>query len=186
MNKSQVAGPADRYLLHRLNHGDEIAFNILYQNYWHPLLNFAGKYISDNDTRKEMVQELFISLHIKGPQLKISVSLSAYLFCALRNKILNHRRNQSVYNRHLRIAAATSWSECSDNDVEQFINHAELKAELNNWIGRMPPKCRDVYVLHEQNYYTLKKTSEILHRPLDTVEKQFRRALHFLRDHLVV
>jgi RNA polymerase sigma-70 factor (ECF subfamily) len=48
----------------------------------------------------------------------------------------------------------------------------------------MPERYKEVYLLHDESHYTIKKISEILNRPVDTVEKQFRKATELLRNHL--
>jgi RNA polymerase sigma factor (sigma-70 family) len=66
---------------------DDAVFDVLYKRYWETLLSFAKKYIDDRETCKEIVQELFITLHVKRNNLTIKVSLSSYLYRSLRNKI---------------------------------------------------------------------------------------------------
>jgi len=48
----------------------------------------------------------------------------------------------------------------------------------------MPVKYSEVYILHDENSYTLKKIAEILNRPVDTIEKQLRKARGLLRRDL--
>ena len=184
MCKEMLTAPAEQHLVKLINTGDSAVFSQLYSQYWSSLLDFAENYISDSDTCKEIVQQLFITLYVKGSRLNIHASLRSYLYGSLRNKILNHLRNQSTYLRHIRGASRVHSQEGGDNPVEEFIDVRELKKKINNCLDRMPPKCREVYVLHKQQQYTLKKTSEILQRPVDTVEKQLRRAIHLLRDYL--
>lgn len=100
-------------------------------------MNFAANYITDKNTCKEVVQELFVNLHIKGTLADIRFSVTVYLY--------------------------NSFSDC---------------------LVIMPLKCRQVYVLHRYGYYTLRKTAEILNRPVNTVEKQYRRAIRFIRIRL--
>lgn len=174
----------DRHLLELINQKDESVFTILYEQFWSPLLSFAGNYISDTDTCKEVVQELFITLHTKRLQLNVSSSVSSYLYSSLKNKILNHLRDESVYNKHLKGAARTSWASVNGNDIDQLIDLQELNRSINECLLLMPEKYRQVYTLHKQYGYTLKKTSHLLKRPVDTVEKQYRRIIHLIREHL--
>jgi RNA polymerase sigma factor (sigma-70 family) len=184
MSKEMLTGPAEQHLVRLINTGDSAVFSQLYQQYWSSLLDFAENYIPDSDTCKEIVQQLFITLYVKGSHLNIHASLRSYLYSSLRNKIFNHLRNRSTYIRHIRGASRANAPECGDNQVEEFIDVRELKTKINSCLERMPVKCREVYVLHKQQQYTLKRTSEILQRPVDTVEKQLRRAIHLLRDYL--
>lgn len=184
MCKEILSAPAEQHLVKLINTGDSAVFSQLYRQYWSSLLGFAENYISDSDTCKEIVQQLFITLYVKGSRLNIHASLRSYLYGSLRNKILNHLRNRSTYMRHIRGASRVNSPDGADNPVEEFIDVRELKKKINSCLEKMPAKCREVYVLHKQQQYTLKRTSEILQRPVDTVEKQLRRAIHLLRDYL--
>lgn len=184
MKKSTHLRPAEQYMVNLMRQKDDKIFSILYDNYWSSLMNFAENYIKDQDTCKEIVQELIIALYLKRSQLNINTSLSSYLYSSLRNKILNHLRDEYTYNRHIKRASRMKGMDYGENQVEEFINVMELRKKIDGCLDRMPVKCREVYVLHKQHQYTLKKTSEILSRPVDTVEKHFRKAIHILRDQL--
>jgi RNA polymerase sigma-70 factor (family 1) len=171
-------------LTHIINLTDDKTFDFLYKNYWDRLLNFAGKYVDDRETCKEIVQELFISLHVKREQLHIQVSLTAYLYSSLRNKILNHLRNESVYKKHIAMAGQSLKAMQAENAVENFLDVQELEREIFICLNKMPVKYREVYILNKQEAYTLKKTAEILQRPIDTVGKQLRKAVRHVQEHL--
>src|SRR5438067_2233951 len=102
------------------NLNDEAIFEVLYKKYWNLLLCFARKYIRDQQTCKEVVQELFVTLHVKRDQLTINVSLSSYLYRSLRNKIINHLRNESVYKRHVAMAGKKYSIISVGNDAEHW------------------------------------------------------------------
>ena len=150
MRNQTSAAPTEQHLVRLINTGDSAVFSQLYQQYWSSLLDFAENYIPDSDTCKEIVQQLFITLYMKGSHLNIHASLRSYLYGSLRNKILNHLRNRSTYMRHIRGASRASGLEGGDNQVEEFIYVRELKKKINSCLDRMPVKCREVYILHKQ------------------------------------
>lgn len=172
----------DNDLIHLIHKNDDQAFRLLYNRYWGPLLNFAAHYLDDSHSCEELVQELFVQLHVRSASLCIKSSVSSYLYAALRNKIFNYLRNKAVYKKHVGIAANGSCT--TQNNVEQFINLKQLQKEISSSLNRMPEKYKEVYLLHNENHYTIKKISEILNRPVDTVEKQCRKATQLLRNHL--
>ena len=172
----------DPDILQMIGQNDEEAFKILYKKYWRLLVKYAATYINDEYICKEIVQELFVHLHSSSARLKIYSSFSSYLFVSLRNKVFNYLRNQSVYKKHLKKAGHNGMGAC--NDVEQSIDFTELQKGIRFSLKRMPVKYSEVYILHDENSYTLKKISEILDRPVDTIEKQLRKARCLLRNDL--
>src|SRR5436190_3624173 len=172
----------DPDILRMIGQNNEEAFKILYKKYWRLLVKYAATYINDDYVCKEIVQELFDHLHSSSSRLKIYSSFSSYLFVALRNKIFNYLRNQSVYKRHVKNAGHYGVQAC--NDVEQSMDLTELQKGIRFSLKRMPAKYSEVYILHDENSYTLKRISEILDRPIDTIEKQLRKARCLLRSDL--
>lgn len=174
--------PNEGELLEMISNKDDQAFDLLYKKYWDRLLNFATHYLNDEDSCEEVVQDLFVHLHSRHSPLKIRTSVSSYLYTALRNRILNHERNKAVYKKHIAIAGKGGVE--SNNNVEQFINFSELRKGIDQSLRKMPVKYREVYLLHDQHHYTIKKIASILNRPVDTVEKQLRKAFSLLRGDL--
>jgi RNA polymerase sigma-70 factor (family 1) len=172
----------DLDILEMIRKDDDRAFELLYKRYWAALLHFAGRYLDDTDSCEEIVQKLFVQLLQRRSELKIRSSVSSYLYVALRNKIFNYLRDRAVYRKH--VITATRKATFAQNNVQQFIDLKELQEEISLSLGQMPPKCREVYELREQHHLTVKKISEILKRPADTVEKQLRKANDVLRTHL--
>lgn len=171
-------------LVQLIRQNDSIAFDLLYKKYWNRLLHFAFRYVKDGYVCQEIVQELFVQLHTSGPRLKINSSLSAYLFVSIRNRVYNYLRNRALYQKHIALAAKRIMA--SHNNVEQAINFMDLQSKINDTLCSMPEKYRTVYLLHDKNQYTVKKISEVLNRPVNTVEKQLRKAMYILRDRLVL
>jgi RNA polymerase sigma factor (sigma-70 family) len=174
----------DAELLDLMKNKDIIAFDVLYKRYWDPLLHFASQFLEDEDSCEEMVQELFVHLHKRQKTLNITTAIRPYLYTSLRNRIFNYVRSRAIYKRH--VAFACSEIVYINNDVEQFIDFVELNKKIAQCLKQMPFKNREVYLLHFHEYYPLKKVAFILNRPIDTVEKQLRRAKAILRNYLII
>jgi RNA polymerase sigma-70 factor (ECF subfamily) len=163
---------------------DEAVFVVLYKRYWESLLCFAKNYLNDRQTCKEVVQELFITLHVKRDQLTINVSLSSYLYRSLRNKIINHLRNESVYKKHIAVAGKKYNIITVSNDAEHLMDVVDLERQIGCCLDKMPGKYREVYVLTMQKANTVKMTAVILQRSVPTVERQLRVAIRLLQEYL--
>ena len=172
----------DGNLLELIRGNDNRAFTLLYDRYWNPLLNFANQYLHDKDSCEEIVQELFVQLHVQKIPMRIRTSLSSYLFTALRNKIFNFIRNRAVYMKHVKLAARANVH--AQNNVEQFINAKQLEERIAFFLEGIPGKYREVYLLRDREQCTIKKISELVNRPLNTVEKQIRKTSNLLRSYI--
>ena len=153
--------PSDRQLIEGINQKDKDLFELFYQKYWSFLLRFASRYIDDSHTCEEVVQEFFVHLYTTPLLLKIETSFRAYLIVALKHKIMNHQRKQATYQKHVAIACRKKQS------------------------PQLPDKYKQVYILKKRHEFPLKKIASHLKRPVDTVDKQLRKALFLLRDRMV-
>jgi RNA polymerase sigma factor (sigma-70 family) len=156
----------------------------LYKKYWDTLLNFAKKYLADTETCKEIVQELFVTLHLKRNTITVNVSLSSYLFTSLRNKIINHLRNETLYKKHLSIAGRAYLNITTGNEGELLMDVWDLEKQIVCCLNKMPGKYREVYMLTMQQANTIKVTAEILQRPVSTVERQLRISVKLMQEYL--
>ena len=174
----------DQKILDLMKEDDQKAFELLYKKYWRSLVNFASYYLDDVDSCEEITQQLFVQVYKKRFELNIRSSISSYLHAALRNRILNFLRDQALYKKHMSVASnKVSYVQ---NNVEQFMDLRQLQGKISLSLGNMPSKYREVYVLHQDHDYTIKKISELLKRPADTVEKQLKKATCKLRNSLMV
>src|SRR4029453_12528750 len=83
-------------LMKMINENDNRLFDCLYKRYWEQLLKFTAQYFDDEDTCKEIVQDLFVHIHSIQHRLKITTSITAYLYMSIRHRIYNYIRNRNV------------------------------------------------------------------------------------------
>jgi RNA polymerase sigma factor (sigma-70 family) len=158
------------------------SFECLYKEYRQMLLNEACRYIKDRDSCEEIVEDLFVGMYMRPFPLTVKTSVPAYLLVALRNRIFNHIRNEAVYKKHLLFFGSQDIT--GQSNAEQLLELKELRERVSFFIKQMPARYREVYMLRDQTQFTVKKISAFLNRPIDTVEKQLRKATWFLRDNL--
>lgn len=103
-------------------------FEALYRRYWRPLYDYARAKTGDGDAAEELVQALFVTLWEKRETLQIG-NLQAYLFTALRNRIIDHYQ-QTVFAELDSIAdpAATEYASFLD-ELETALREAVAQLE---------------------------------------------------------
>jgi RNA polymerase sigma factor (sigma-70 family) len=161
---------------------NKYSFESLYKAYRQLLLNEAERYLKGTDSCEEIVEDLFVRLYFRSFPLIVKTSVPAYLLMALRNSVFNHIRDKTVYKKHLLSFASSE--KTSQTNTEQLVDLKELQERVSFFVRKMPPKYREVYLLRDQTNFTVRKMSAFLNRPVDTVEKQLRKATWFLRNNL--
>lgn len=72
------------------------AFEELYNRHWPGLVNTAFRRLQSSQRAEYLVQDVFISLYQKRAAVDLTVSLQAYLYQALKYKILDEFRSDNT------------------------------------------------------------------------------------------
>lgn len=84
----------DVHLWLRIERGGEIAaFRELFDRYYAPLCRFAEFWLRDRTSAEEVVLDVYTHVWQHAAELRITVSVRAYLFRAVRNRALNRLRD---------------------------------------------------------------------------------------------
>jgi RNA polymerase sigma-70 factor (ECF subfamily) len=79
----------DSQLTDRLKENDKNAYEEIYSRFKGILFTHAFRMLQDTEEAKDVLQEIFAVLWTKRNQLNFTVSLSAYLYAATRNRIFD-------------------------------------------------------------------------------------------------
>ncbi len=132
----------------------------------------------DGDEAKGIVHDVFVSLWEKMEQLPPDTHFRSYLYTAVRNRCLNHLRNQ---RKVVRLEAAEAQAPQTE---EVPLETQELEREIEFAIQTLPEKCREVFELNRKEGLTYAQIAEQLGIAVKTVEAQMSKALAVMRIHL--
>lgn len=166
--------------LARINAGERRAFHELFGEYYRSLVVFAMRYVGAKEDAEDVVQDLFVSIWEKGEKFLSVRSLHTFLYNSVRNTCLNLLKHRKVEEKYLNYSMMfEEFSE--DNDYE--VLEDELYRRLFQVIEELPPRCREVFMLHLEG----RKNEEIaglLEISLLTVKTQKKKALRYIRERL--
>lgn len=150
----------------------------LFRNHFEALSRLAMKYISDFDSSKDIVHEVFISFWQKFDSLPENTQYKSYLFTAVRNKSLNYLRDKK---KHLDIQDAEMHV---SSESGTSLETAELAREINFALNLLPDRCQQVFELSRDEGLKYSQIAERLEISVKTVEAQMSKALRLMREHL--
>lgn len=160
--------------------GNEPAFEQLYHNHAIPLLAIAVQKTNNREIARELVQNVFITLHNNKHAAHEINSLRAYLYTTLKYRILDHFRKELVHKKM--VAHATRpLASIAANDVDAYIQTRELELLLSGEVKKLPPQCQAVFRLRREQELSNKQIAHQLHISENTVEQHMRKALRILR-----
>lgn len=174
---------SDSELFDLLSVRDELAFAIIYERYWGLLYTHAFKMVREEESSKDIVQEIFINLwNATAQKLILNSSLRNYLFVAARNRILNLIRNQKVRRDY--IGLFSLYIDEHVNTTIEILQEKELMQQLDEIIDSFPPRMKEIFQLSRTHFRTHKEISDELGISEATVARQISNALAILRDRL--
>jgi RNA polymerase sigma-70 factor (ECF subfamily) len=157
------------------------AFEVMYKRYWPELIDAAYRRLQSRQKAEDIVQEIFISLYNKRTVLEFTVSVKAYLNQALKFKVLNEFRSESVRNTYTKSLFIRDFCK---NDFANHLETKELHLKIEQLLARLPQKCSQVFHLSRNENLTNKEIAMELNISVSTVEKHIGKALKALRHEL--
>lgn len=169
----------DIELLQSLKQSKRGAFNEIYERYWKKMLGVARNHSGNDETAKDIVQDVFVDLWEKRHQYEIQ-HLPAFLATAVKFQVFRHYRKE-----HRRAALAKEnyiFEELSRD--EELLEARFLKDMIDGIMEEMPEKCRLVFHYSRNLGLTNDEIAEQAHITKKTVENTMNRALRIIRGKL--
>lgn len=176
------ASLSDSDLAELLKEGDANAYTVVYNRYFDELYLHALTRLKDKDEAEDVIHELFAGLWNKRSTIVIKSSLAAYLYTAVRNRIMDiiaHKQVETKYVTSLQNFIETGYC-ITDYQVRERLFAALIDKE----IAALPPKMRRVFELSRKRVMSHKEIAAELNISEQTVRKQINNALKILRSRL--
>lgn len=174
---------SDRMLVRRIRTGDERALEVVFKAHFAGMAAFVHRYVRSPDVAEELVQEIFLKLWTKREQLADIDTLKTYLYRAARNQALNWLRRQKL-ERRWQEEQSDMGEPSATTGADDDASEQEVAAAVRSAIDRLPPRCREVFLMSRDGGMTYSEIASALEISVKTVETQMGRALKSLRGAL--
>lgn len=168
----------EKLLLEHLRQDDEQAFEVLYHRYKGLLYVHALKKLDDRDEVMDIIQEIFAALWEKRHHLHIATSISAYLYQAVRYKVIDRLNKSQSAKRYLDsledFAKDYQWA-------DYRVRERMLRDLIEQEIADLPPKMRQVFDLSRKEGLSHKEIADLLGISEQGVRSHIKHALRLLR-----
>lgn len=153
-------------------------FHAVFHTYYNSLCNYAYTFTKDPDSSEDIVQELFTKIWEDRRELLMQETIRYYLFTAVRNNCISLLRQEKN-------AVTVEWKEQEVGyEIEPYREEekeTDYRLLLAKGIDRLPPKCRDTFVLSRFGNMSYKEIAASQGVSVKTVENQLGKALKMLR-----
>ncbi|QNK61102.1 RNA polymerase sigma-70 factor [Pedobacter sp. PAMC26386] len=158
---------------------DKHAYAEIYMRYMPALQVHALQKIKSKDDVNDILHELFIKLWDNRKFLEVTTSLSAYLYTAVKNRILNYIIRGDFVKDY--ISSIQDYIQRGVPITEQQVMLNELQSIINKEVKAMPKQMRQVFELSRFEELSHKEIALRLHITEGTVKVHINNALKILR-----
>ena len=172
----------DQIIIDGLERRDKVVFDYIFNYYYSSLCAFSMQYIDNRNAVEDLVQDFFVYFWVEAPQLKIKTSLKSYLFTAIKNRCLDYQKHHKIAEKYRNFILFSA--EKDDNSTEHFFAESELRQAIQTSLGKLPPRCREIFEYSRLQGLSNQEIAEKLDISKRTVELQISNALKILRKEL--
>jgi len=169
----------EKDLLNKVQNGDRLAFEIIYHRYKGLLYVHASKHLRNQEEAKDIVHDIFSNLWQNRTTLYIQDSLTAYLYQAVRNGVINQQLKSQRADEY--INSLQGFIEHVQMDTDHRVREKMLMELIEQEIASLPPKMRSVFELSRKEGLSHKEIAEQLHISEQSVRSHVKGALKILR-----
>lgn len=170
---------SDKELLTLLAWNDNQAFETLYRRHADALYQAAYRKLPVPHLVEDLLQEVFANLYRKRAGLGDIDNIKAYLYNALRYRILNELRNSLLHAEHHRKLPPETAAEA---DIRYDLQ--QLEKRFAEALEQLTERSREIFLLSRRDHLSYKEIADRLGISVKAVEKHMSRSLEVMRHEL--
>jgi RNA polymerase sigma-70 factor (ECF subfamily) len=158
------------------------AFDALYKRYSKRLYKFGHSILKSQEESENLIQDAYLKLWENRDKVEKDNSVKSYLFTIAYNSaitIIRKKARESVFIEYLK-----SLQEINEEPVNVELEYKELTTKLDEIITLLPPRQKEVYLLHKVEGLKYAEIAERLNISENTIENHMSRALKTIREKL--
>jgi RNA polymerase sigma-70 factor, ECF subfamily len=146
------------------------------------LCSQAHRFVKDRHVAEGLVHDVLLKVWENRSSWQPQGSPQAYLLSAVRNRCLNHLRDQHLH-REKEHEIAREYAPVALPD--EHVRYREVLDAVAHALTEIPERRRLIYLLHRVHGFTYAEIAASLGISENTVDTQIRRSLQHLRERLV-
>ena len=176
--KMKIAFLSDKEFISSLKKGDSKGYQFLVTSYHQKLCVYANSLTNDSDLAEDIVQNVFMSIWKNRNKLKDQFAVKSYLYKSVYNEFIDqYRKKKAVLTLEKKHIDALTYivEEEDEKSLEKLISIVKKE------IDKLPPKCKQTFLLSKEEGLTNLEISEYLNISIKSVEAHITKAFSVLR-----
>lgn len=152
----------------------------MFERHYAAIRRFVASRLRSKDAVEDLVQETFARTLAAHGRREVLMP-QAFLFQTAANLLVDHHRRAHVHESVIDPAVSPDEVDVVGIPLEEELVHSAELSRLRAAIGALPPRRRDILVLHKIEGYSHVEIANRLGVSTSTVEKHIVRAMVELR-----
>jgi len=173
----------EQELLDKLIQGDESAFTLLYRSYSSMLFAKINRMVNDEETAKELLQDVFFKLWLQRENIDIEKSFKSFLFTIAVNLVYDHFRKIAKDRKYAQSVLETAVDYYTHS--EEALENKESMKLINEAIDLLPPQRKQIFMLCRFEGKTYEQVAELLSISPSTVRDHIVKGNKIVKEYLL-
>ena len=165
--------------IEQLCKGDELAYKVLFDEYYQILAHFAMKFLHDKEACEDIVHDAILDLYSSKRVFTNINSLKSFLYLSIKNRSINYLRHKKAEENYLH--------DVSVIHGEEFFLDAIIEEEvyflMHKAINELPDQIQTIYELSLKGKSN-EEIARVLNLSLDSVKSYKKRGKQILKEKL--
>lgn len=171
------------------NEGSKInieEFKGIFLKYYAELCLYALKFVNDENTSKDIVQDVLMQFWSENEKLINKNLVKPYLYKAVKHRALNYnkRERRKTGLDEILESQNTEFDLADDSDTISAISLKQLQTDLEDAVNELPEQRQIIFRMSRFQQMKHKEIATKLNISPKTVETQIYRSLIFLQNKL--
>lgn len=177
-----VRAQNDRELVHRAQHGDKGAFEVLVQKHQGRVFAVAGGILKNREDVEDISQQVFLKAYFSLKRFDQRAAFSTWLYKITVNECWDLLRKKKVrpltYESELSEQQAQTYlaTEQKADGAPGVVDELEVRQQLDHWLSCLEERDRTLLVLKEVQGFTVEEIAEMVGINGNTVKVRLFRA----------
>ncbi|WP_255409735.1 RNA polymerase sigma factor [Aquimarina sp. Aq78] len=167
--------------MEELKKGNEFVYRHLYEMYYNELCSYIYSLSRDKQQAEDIVQNVMLKIWKNKKKLNINTSIKNYLYKACYYELIdtyNKNKKELSYIEQIQKNTLNVFVEEDNDFIKKKIHLVQVEIE------KLPPKCKEVFVLNKIQGFKYKEVAEQLDISIKTVEAQMSKAMSRIKEAL--
>lgn len=172
----------EKDVLKKLAQGNESAFKVIYDSYWHSIYKTAKRYTKSVVVAEDIVQEIFAALWSNRVKFTEVVHLEYYLITMTKN--LTYKTIRKIAFEEAAKNSFTAQKPASESEVEDHLLDQQYEQIVQQAVRLLPSQQKQVFQLAKHEGLSHKDIATHMNISHLTVKAHMAKALRFIRHYV--